>query len=212
MKKCNSQNPCTPCTKKENSDQTRAKILKAAAKLFAEKGFSGTSLSAIAKTAKITQSLIHHHFINKEKLWNEVKHSFCTQYSEQLQPATEQCPSTLKDFLNEIVVCYFELFKHYPQTLRMRYWQRLENHVNQKKLLIDPKLNEFLQSVKNDILQLQKQGEIKSTITPEFIILAISNITQSIFDLHWFYQKDKLPQKQQEYIQFIIDSFYQALK
>lgn len=209
MKKC-AQSPSQ--TKIAFNDQTRTKILKAAAKHFAEKGFSGTSLSAIAKTAKITQSLIHHHFTNKENLWQEVKHTFCAQYDEKLKPTIELCPKNLKTFLHNIITSNFELFTRYPQALRMKCWQRLEQHNNQKKLQIDPQYNKYLQTMKKDILLFQKQGEIKQSIEPEFIMLLIGSMTQSIFDLNWYYNCPDLQQKQQEYIKFIINCIYQAIK
>ena len=42
-----------------------AAIINAARTCFVEKGFAGTSISAIAKKAQINQSLIDHHFGNK---------------------------------------------------------------------------------------------------------------------------------------------------
>ena len=192
-------------------DKTRTKILQAAAKLFAEKGFSGASLSAIAKTAKITQSLIHHHFINKEKLWKEVKSSFCAQLNEKLQPSVEPVPKNLKTFLTSVVTSHHELFTQYPQALRMRYWQRLENHSNQKKLHIDPHYNEYLQTMENDIHTLQQKGEIASGLDAKFIILMINGIIHNSFDLALFYPRNN-QQKKQEYLTFVINSLYQSLK
>lgn len=55
----------------EASTSRRAKILQAAAELFGQQGFDGTSLSAVADRAQVKKSLIQYHFENKEMLWRE---------------------------------------------------------------------------------------------------------------------------------------------
>ena len=49
-------------------EETRQRILEAAERLFAEQGFDGTGVDAIAKSAGVTKSLIYHHFGNKHRL------------------------------------------------------------------------------------------------------------------------------------------------
>lgn len=48
---------------------TRRQILDAAQELFAERGFSGTSLRAIGAAAAVDPSLVHHYFGSKEGLF-----------------------------------------------------------------------------------------------------------------------------------------------
>ncbi|MFD6354234.1 TetR family transcriptional regulator [Nocardia tengchongensis] len=50
----------------------RAQILAAAMTLFAEKGYRGTSLAAVAEAAGITRSGVLHHFSSKEALLSAV--------------------------------------------------------------------------------------------------------------------------------------------
>ena len=51
-----------------NPDQTRARIMQAASKLFTEKGFAGTTTRAIAESAGINEVTLFRHFGTKEKL------------------------------------------------------------------------------------------------------------------------------------------------
>ena len=46
------------------SEETKQKILDAAKKLFAEKGFNGTSTREIASLAKVNLAGLHYHFQN----------------------------------------------------------------------------------------------------------------------------------------------------
>ncbi|WP_106397164.1 TetR/AcrR family transcriptional regulator [Actinocorallia populi] len=50
---------------------TRPLIVKAARELFAEKGFDGTSLRAVARAAGVDPALVHHFFAGKEALFVE---------------------------------------------------------------------------------------------------------------------------------------------
>ena len=47
----------------------RQRILDAAIIGFAERGYAGTTTAAIARAAKVTQPLVHHHFKSKDGLW-----------------------------------------------------------------------------------------------------------------------------------------------
>lgn len=61
----------SPRTKEENlkiQELTRQKIIMAALQLFAEKGYSSTSVSLIAKEASISKGLIYHYFSSKEEV------------------------------------------------------------------------------------------------------------------------------------------------
>ena len=51
---------------------TRARFLEAATRQFAEKGFYGASISAIASELGVTKQALIHHFGSKEKLYGEV--------------------------------------------------------------------------------------------------------------------------------------------
>ena len=54
----------------EKQDEAKVRIIKAAVKLFAEKGFDGTRVSEIAKAAGVNQALIYYYFKGKEDLLN----------------------------------------------------------------------------------------------------------------------------------------------
>jgi AcrR family transcriptional regulator len=48
---------------------TKEAILEAALECFARFGFEGTSMSAVARTAGVTQPLMHYYFSSKDELW-----------------------------------------------------------------------------------------------------------------------------------------------
>jgi TetR/AcrR family transcriptional regulator len=46
------------------------RILDVAIKSFAEQGYAATTTADVARTAKVTQPLVHHHFGSKDGLWH----------------------------------------------------------------------------------------------------------------------------------------------
>ncbi|MBI3917548.1 MAG: TetR/AcrR family transcriptional regulator [Betaproteobacteria bacterium] len=58
--------------KVRDKEATRARIVKAALKEFVEKGYEGTTISRIARRARLSKQLLSHHFPTKERLFQEV--------------------------------------------------------------------------------------------------------------------------------------------
>jgi AcrR family transcriptional regulator len=58
--------------RREQADQTRALVLAAAAELFAEHGYQGTSIAAIADRAGVSPETVYGHFGNKRSLLGEL--------------------------------------------------------------------------------------------------------------------------------------------
>jgi AcrR family transcriptional regulator len=72
------------------SDVTRERILKAAERLFAERGYDGTSIRAIVARARVNQAAINYHFDGKDGLYREVlSAAFRALTEDQLAHADE---------------------------------------------------------------------------------------------------------------------------
>jgi AcrR family transcriptional regulator len=72
------------------SEVTRERILKAAERLFAERGYDGTSIRAIVAKARVNQAAINYHFEGKDGLYREVlREAFRALTENQLAHARE---------------------------------------------------------------------------------------------------------------------------
>jgi AcrR family transcriptional regulator len=72
------------------SEVTRDRIMKAAERLFAEKGYDGTSIRAIVAKARVNQAAINYHFGGKDGLYREVlRAAFRGMTQDQLSHAEE---------------------------------------------------------------------------------------------------------------------------
>jgi AcrR family transcriptional regulator len=59
-------------TQSERRDATRAAIVKAAKRLFGERGFTGTTMDNVATAANVAKGAVYHHFETKEALFEAV--------------------------------------------------------------------------------------------------------------------------------------------
>jgi len=60
-----------------NSEERRAAIIKAVQRVFAEKGFDGTTTRELAEEAGVSEALLFKHFPNKEALYSAMQTSCC---------------------------------------------------------------------------------------------------------------------------------------
>ena len=58
--------------KSEQSDRTRAALVRVARQLFAERGYAGTSTEEVVQQAGVTRGALYHHFRDKNDLFEAV--------------------------------------------------------------------------------------------------------------------------------------------
>lgn len=87
---------------------TKDRILNAAEALFAEQGFSGTSLREVTSRADVNIAAVNYHFGSKENLINEVFRRRMDEMSESrislLEQATAQSSCDLEPILRAFVI------------------------------------------------------------------------------------------------------------
>jgi len=101
--------------------KTRASIMRAAFKQFAEKGYKGASIAAIAKAAKVRKSLIQYHFGTKEQLWDaclSARVAPIVAAIDQLLERGDRDPG-------EIVQMRYKLIRDNPDVRRLIAWASL---------------------------------------------------------------------------------------
>ena len=84
---------------------TREEYLDTAEKMFAERGFYGVSIAAIADQLGLTKQALLHHFGSKEKLYGEVLKRISHRFDEMMKaPGSKaQDPADrVRDFFNQL--------------------------------------------------------------------------------------------------------------
>ncbi len=86
------------------SEMTRERILKAAERLFADRGYEETSVRAIVAKARVNQAAINYHFAGKDGLYREVlRAAFRALTEHQFSQAQETKAMPREKALGEFV-------------------------------------------------------------------------------------------------------------
>lgn len=173
---------------------TKEKIINSATDIFVKKGFSGTSMSMIAKAAKVNQSLIYHHFESKEELWESVRDTLIVK-SDYAYVNREY--NSFEEFIDDIIANRVALFRKDRRIVRFMQWQRLED----EKSLVGGKVAYASKWIKV-ILDLQKAGKVKDNYEPEIIYTYIAVLTTDYLDDSCHFFRDNL-KREDEYIKMI---------
>ena len=159
-------------------ERTRNAILDGAEEVFLAKGFGNSSMSEIAQKAKVTKSLIHHHFGSKEELWKEVKFRRFNHYAEHQMAMLQQSDDT-NDLvlLRDSMKYYFYFLRDNPQLVRILAWMFLERDVDE----CIHKDRELITMGVERIRAGQKDGKIRDDVDARFILFIFIGLAQ-----HWF--------------------------
>jgi AcrR family transcriptional regulator len=123
------------------SEITRQRILKAAERLFADRGYEETSIRAIVAKARVNQAAINYHFGGKDGLYREVlRTAFRALTEQQLAHAQEMKGMTRENALGEFIrhqlhplVERDELSRH----LRIFNWEAVRPTAVYRKLMTE---------------------------------------------------------------------------
>jgi AcrR family transcriptional regulator len=124
---------------------TAERILDAARELFAERGFDGTTIRAVAARAEVNPAIVHHFFGSKDDLFT----------------AAVNLPLNPVDILTELA-------KGPPETLPERL-ARFVVHAWR-----DPKLGPALQSALRGVLGSQQGGTIMRRFAEDVVLVRVS--------------------------------------
>ena len=106
--------------KDADPEQMRAKILDAAEDEFAEHGFHGARMVAIAKRAWVTHGLLHYYFDSKDHLYEQVVGRLFNRHLELFERLGSRADGLTA---REAVLQSFDLFWEHPNQVRIMLWE-----------------------------------------------------------------------------------------
>lgn len=157
------------------ADNTRERILTAAKTLFVKQGFAGTAISQIAKRAHINQSLLYHHFTDKENLWKLVKTDIIKDYLAEFSRVFDDPTLTGETMIRHFVNMRLELAIQKPEIQQMFYWQQIEGNAA-LRYVPGHDINRW----RSLVSQLQSRGELRDDLHPGVILILISAQTNGL--------------------------------
>ena len=150
-----------------NPGRSRERILAAALKEFAAKGFAGARVDVIARRANINKRMLYHYFGDKEELFKAVlrrKISERTAWAEALSGDPE-----------ETLPFWFEAACKDVDWIRLFEWEALQG--NWQKVIDEKERLEATARGLERIRQRQERGQISTEFDPRHLMLTMRSLT-----------------------------------
>lgn len=156
---------------------TRDAILKAAIDAFAESGFHGTKLRALARRAGVNQGLIHHYFGSKEALLNEVLQRAAEDLVESQAAQWQRVPTDVR-FFTEGLRVVFEWMGRQQKVARIFLWVQLEGRAPPP----GPESEVLVARVREKFLDAQRAGVLRSDVNVDMALLVVDAVFRGFWN------------------------------
>lgn len=150
-----------------NADRTRGRILSAALKEFAAKGFAGARVDIIARRAAINKRMLYHYFGNKESLFRAVLRRKITE--------RQAWAETLSGDPAESLCFWFEAACKDEDWVHLLEWEALQD--KRRKTIDEKERRAAVERGLQRIRQRQARGQISSEFDPRHLMLAMRSLT-----------------------------------
>jgi TetR/AcrR family transcriptional regulator len=150
-----------------NPERSRERILVAAFKEFAAKGFAGARVDTIARRAAINKRMLYHYFGDKESLFREVlRRRMAERHAWGL--ATPDSPA-------ESLPYWFDLACKDKGWVRLLEWEALQ--FAEGRLIDEERRRNSAKEAVKRIVRRQSLGHLSDRFKPQQILLAMLALT-----------------------------------
>lgn len=145
-------------------EDKRKQILKAAVKVFAEKGYHGCRISDVANEAGVAYGLVYHYFGNKEGLLRSIFETNWAVFAKAIeQIAGAQVPTGEK--IRQIVDFLMNAFEASPLVVKVLVLE-FGRSSRLGDALDDPEVNRVFSAVHSIFKEGKRRGELDAGVDP----------------------------------------------
>jgi AcrR family transcriptional regulator len=154
-------------TPPRNPGRSRERILSAALKEFAAKGFAGARVDVIARRANINKRMLYHYFGDKEALFKAVLRRKLTE--------RRTLAESLSGDPEETLPFWFEAACKDADWVRLFQWEALQG--NLQNVIDEKERTEAMAEGLQRIRLRQERGQISAEFDPRHIMLTLRSLT-----------------------------------
>lgn len=206
-------------SRKRYSQNTEARILSAAERIFAEKGLRGSRISEIARLARATPSLIHYHFGSKENLYRTVIENFYVAVERRLLPIIVAGVEP-QEKLKQLIAFGIEILAEKDHAARILLRESIDKGKYVNKVLSKPYLREMFQMTEKFVFsnierKRNEQNDTIHLISNVFGLMTVFFVAASTIKEFWkkdVFSKEMIEERKEEVIDFVFDGIGHRFK
>lgn len=167
-------------------EESKKKLLKAAEKLFAEKGFQSTKVSEIVAHAGLTQAAFYLYFASKEEILQHLLSEFEQQlgnFGDAGKKAGDFYPGRVQPYVKDQFVQLFSFLGKNPSLTKIALHHGKHGDRIREKIVAQ---------IAGNMKENQNKGIVKKEIDPQIASEAIVAVTERLIDRYlWNGEKTK---------------------
>ncbi len=156
--------------KDKKGKRTKEKLLEIATRLFAERGFAGTTVDAIVNEARINKRMVYHYFGSKERLYQASLRLVFGRLGD-IELELSEHKDGLEALLASIIKEYFHFLQTNSEFVKLLLWENLnQGHGIEGAQLTEVK-NPILTKLNEAIQRGIDEGKLRSNLDARHLLI-----------------------------------------
>lgn len=155
---------------RRNPERSRRRLLDAATRLFAARGFDGVAVEEIVRAARLNQRMVYHYFGSKDDLYLAVLTEAFARL-ESVEFAAMEATTEPAQQLRELLAAYFAFLDEHPDFVRLLLWENLQQGVH---IARDParfRKNPFLERFAAVLADGRRRGVFRPPVDEKHLVV-----------------------------------------
>lgn len=179
--------------KRMTGTERKAQIVNAAAGLFAENGFKGTTTRGIAEKASVSEAVIFRHFRKKEEIYKAIIDARCSDDRGGSRLMAAIRPKKGREIFREVALFLLKEHSRDPSFMRLLIYSALEKQ-NLSEMFIKTRGLELIGYLAGRIKEMIEAGEMRK-VDPKVAARAFMgmvlhySVSQEIYGLKRYFKR-----------------------
>jgi AcrR family transcriptional regulator len=160
----------------------RTRILDEATRLFAEQGYSATSIRQVVQAVHCTKPAVYYYFRNKEDLFRQVVQQHVDALSALIASYVSR-PGPIRPRMHEALMTFVEHAQRNPHAMRLLQSVEMAPEEDAPDIDVSTARRLHFQMMEDLIGQGMRTGEIRSDVDPRDCAIALAGTINFQFQL-----------------------------